>query len=990
MYSSEVARLTASSKKLVEQWNTKYSTEIHNYFKEQIDVLESVRNEFVLLKNKKKELTSKKTDDFWVNDIYEFHAKTLAQLRLLYSQLYTKTDIKDFIVNLQTAVFNDIQNLEVKAIDKYNTSLENTEKGIGSHRFIRKVGGFRYALRSVPRKFQNFFLRLFRKAQKSLKPRYHTIYYQCIVKGFLLKEYATCLQNTTFEAQKQLVQYAHTLFEMETKLINSNYQFGSEYDELVIPPNLSGLLTELNEFYSTYENKFITLLQKSGTLEFPSFYIRSKAKRNIKSIFKLAEMVYRSWNSTFFAFYEDWRFREQLFGFIAKVRIVASQTLLSYSSKLSKTLMPVIDSKREYIEQLIERIPNADNLDLATLKLFFTTELYGLQKEIRNQTIEADFEKTGTEIQKLLQKVEIDVTSTLEGLPNKAGVVRLPDYEKGIRKSDIYFFSPIEFIEFDCVPPLLNKINALSNDFANNLETIIFEFSDFDQITDFSIDTAVSMINAQSPAEHIVLMFREGMKRSLNILDNITELSNEVLYTKETDLTETFEHFVNSVKSLDDNDSIISIYTKLLKTKAIQESIEKRRTVARFLSKSSLRVTSFTKTQLNTGLTFYAEVRKRLKLDKAPVYVSSAISNYLADINKRIYKLPVIYRYLFENAPVKEINLFFSRQREIDTLNNALKDWKAGNYAASLVVGENGGGKSSLLQHYLKTVKEGVKIFYLSVNRFYHSENDFYELMQDVFDNKELLSDQMVLEQIANHKGQQVIVLDGLERVFLRNTGGFDCIHKLLSIIVSTNSQAFWICSVSLHASNYLNKTISLKENFDYLIELSNISSEEMRNIVLKRHRLSGYIVVYEDDAKQLVENKKNKERQSELEIEYFHNLNKFADSNISLSLYFWLESISQFTDKELYIKQFRAPDFSFLETLTAEKIYTLLLIVLHGRITIDLHAKILNLSKERSFWILNVLKEDSIVLFKGNYYTLNGILYRHVVSLLQNKNLIH
>lgn len=990
MYSTQIAKLTSSSKKLVEQWNTKYSSEISNYFNEQIDVLESVRNNFVQLINTNKEFSNKKSEGFLANDIHTLHAKNLTQLKLFYSELHTKADTRDFTVNLKRALFNDIQSLDIKVVDKYNTTLGYAEKGIGSNRFISKIGGIRYSLSSVPRNFQNFFLRLFRKPEKPLKPRYHTIYYQCIVKGFLLNEYAVCLQKATFEVQKQLIHYAHTLFEMESKLINSNYQFDNEYEELKNQPDLNALLKNVNEFYSAYENTFITLLEKSGTLEFPSVYIRFKSKRNIKSTFKLADMAYRSWNSTFFAFYEDWRFREALFGFIANVKIAASQTLMSYSSKLSKTIMPIIAGKREYIEQLIERIPNADNSDLATLKLFFTTELYGLQKEIRNQTIEADFEKTSSEIQKILQKVEVDVTATLVNLPNKSGVVRLPDYEKGIRKSDIYFFSPVEFIEFECVPPLLNKIDLVSEDFAENFKMIIHEFSDFDQITDFSIDTAVSMINAQSSSEQIVLMFREGMKRSLNIIDSITELSNEILYTKKADLTATFEHFVNSVKGLDDNDSIISIYTKLLKTKAIQESIEKRKVVVRFISSSSARVTSFIKTQANTALNIYVEVRKRLKLDKAPVYVSSAISNYLADINKRIYKLPVIYRYLFENAPVKEVNLFFSRQREIDTLNNALKDWKTGNFAATLVIGENGSGKSSLLQHYLKTVKEGVKIFYLSVNRFYHSEHDFYELMQNVFDNKELINDQKVFEQIASLKGQQIIVLDGLERVFLRNTGGFDCIHKLLSIIISTNSQAFWICSVSLHACNYLNKTISLKENFDYLIELSNISSDEMRNIVLKRHRLSGYIVIYEDDAKQPDENIKVKARQNQLEAEFFNNLNKFADSNISLSLYFWLESISEFTDKELYIKQFRAPDFSFLETLTPEKTYTLLLIVLHGRITIHWHSIICNVSKERSRWVLNVLKEDSLVLFKGDYYILNGILYRHVVQLLKNKNLIH
>ena len=146
----------------------------------------------------------------------------------------------------------------------------------------------------------------------------------------------------------------------------------------------------------------------------------------------------------------------------------------------------------------------------------------------------------------------------------------------------------------------------------------------------------------------------------------------------------------------------------------------------------------------------------------------------------------------------------------------------------------------------------------------------------------------------------------------------------------------------------------------------------------------------YEGDLNIKENNKKTKDRQIQLEKEYFEELNRFADSNLSLSFYFWLESISEFSDKELYIKKFVSPDFAFLETLSVEKIYTLLLIVLHGKISVDLHASVCNQSTQKSLKVLTILKEDSIIVLKGEHYMLNGILYRHVIQLLKNKNLIH
>ena len=70
----------------------------------------------------------------------------------------------------------------------------------------------------------------------------------------------------------------------------------------------------------------------------------------------------------------------------------------------------------------------------------------------------------------------------------------------------------------------------------------------------------------------------------------------------------------------------------------------------------------------------------------------------------------------------------------------------------------------------------------------------------------------------------------------------------------------------------------------------------------------------YEGDLNIKENNKKTKDRQIQLEKEYFEELNRFADSNLSLSFYFWLESISEFSDKELYIKNFVSPVFAFLE----------------------------------------------------------------------------
>lgn len=991
MYSTEIARLNKKSKALIEKWNSKYSQEISVYFQEQMNILESIRNNIKHFEDSQKKTVKKSSVDFFARQYHEFHVYNLNQLKTLYTKLSTRNEAKEFTTNIESGLLADIKSLTLRLVDEYNAGPGKNDSGIRSNQFLERTGNFFYFLRCVPVKTRNWVARLFKKAEKPVKPRRHDIYYKFIAEGYLLNQYVAELQRCTFEIQKKTILYAHNLFESETKLINSNYQVEDDLPLQEKLPDINEELKKIEKFYSGYENTFISLLEKSGTWELPLFYIRYKQNRNSKQTHKMVDSTFRLWDSTFYAFYEDWRFRENLFSFISTLKILASRTISTYSEKLDKTISPIIASKREYIEGLINRIPNPDVENPSALKHFFNSELYKLHKETRNQSIIEDLQKTNSEIEKVINKLEVDATKALEELPEKSGVVRSPDYEKGIHKSDIYFFSPAEFIGFECIPPFLKRYNSINADYSSNFNEIVLELSDFDHITDFTLDTAISLVNAHSSQEQIVLMFKEGLIRSLNILDRVAELSNEIINNKGNELTQAFSDLYENIKKLDSNDSIVSIYSRLLKSKALEESKDKRKKIKKFILLSGTSLLSLQKKLAEFTLKNFKEIRKKLKLDKATKTVSSEISNYLADINRRIFQLPIVYRYLFENAPVKEQNLFLSRQPEIDKLNSALKAWKVDNYfAATLIISENGSGKSSLLQNYIKTIKGSFKIKYFSVIRFYTSENDFYKLMQDIFENNELDSDQKILELLNTTEKQTIVMIDGLERVFLRKPGGFDCLHKLLSLIVSTNDHALWICAVSQYSCNYLNKTVSLKENFDYLIELNHLSSEEVKGIILKRHRLSGFFIKYEDELKENTQNKKKKIQQFQLEADFFNELNKFAEGNISLALYYWLESISKFTEKELYIKQFQPPDVSFLETLSADKLYALLLIVFHGKLSVENHALICNQSTVKSSRVLTILKEDSIVLLKGDYYILNGILYRHVIQLLKNKNLIH
>jgi hypothetical protein len=209
-----------------------------------------------------------------------------------------------------------------------------------------------------------------------------------------------------------------------------------------------------------------------------------------------------------------------------------------------------------------------------------------------------------------------------------------------------------------------------------------------------------------------------------------------------------------------------------------------------------------------------------------------------------------------------------------------------------------------------------------------------------------------------------------------------------------TSRQIFWITTSTLYAWEYLDKTINISDHCGYVIKIRELGYEEIIEIILKRHRVSGYNIYFEPSPKDLVDKNYKKlpddAKQDYLRKEYFKNLIKFAKSNISLALLFWLRSTQNVTVDTITIKSLYDLDFSFLASLSSAKMFTLNLLVLHDGINEDIHSLIFNQPQKQSRLLLYLLLDDGVIIKDGDNYLINPLLYRQTVSMLQAKNIIH
>lgn len=812
------------------------------------------------------------------------------------------------------------------------------------------------------------------------------IYFKYLIKKLLVPTIINELNKQVKLLQNILINRYLELFQNTT--INSYNSISIEASDAELVSFKKALKKDLDKFsavvYSSFEKEYWISLAK---MKLPA-KVRISSNRKYSSAFKLLDKTQRNWNTTFYALSEDWRFREQIFRLNTQINSSLYEVKNIYIQRINKSLIPEVKNQLNYTNEILINLPKPDST-IEMVKQFLVKELYKLKKAKAENTTFFQAINAANDIPKLLTKLQADIKEHLNQLQQRVGIVNNPDYLDVIKNSDIYYFTPVDFIEFDCLPGFETKIKEQTLALELKLKNIINEFNDYDQIIDFYLDTAITLTKEPEVNEQrIVQVFREGLERLLIISNRISELLDNLIQKDLVVLTENVEELKNNIHTLDNNNNIVKIYSSLLKSKAIAKSASNRKKIADFA------VNAYNKGLKGISSNFKLfegslnDLKKRLNLDSNTEPISADLSLYLAECEKRLDILPIIYQHLYANTPIREINLFISRKSEIEILNKAYNNWINGGYSATTIVGELGSGKSSLLHYYSEMMPSNYQITYFKLDEIYATEADFYKLISQIFNNATLISDKLIHDFINNSE-RKIILIDGLERLYLRTVGGFQCMNKLLTLIVSSNHKIFWVTTISLYTYQYLTKTIQYPEYFDFIIQLKSMTYDEIQELVLKRHRLSGFNLSFENPIGEIKEGKDEIFIQNQRKTQFFEHLIKNAQGNISMALIYWLQSIAWKADNHIIVNDVEIPDFSFLNSYSAQKYYLLLAIILHGKISVEDLAKVLKISDAKSLNLLTILKEDSVLIKSGTLYSLNGILYRQVIKQLINKNLI-
>ncbi len=311
-------------------------------------------------------------------------------------------------------------------------------------------------------------------------------------------------------------------------------------------------------------------------------------------------------------------------------------------------------------------------------------------------------------------------------------------------------------------------------------------------------------------------------------------------------------------------------------------------------------------------------------------------------------QLPAIYQLLFRIAPVEDRRFLIGRDRELEGLNQALRDWDSGRFAACLLVGARGSGKTSLLNCATGEAFRGRE----PVRGQFHDR----VLTREQIDGflRELLGldgDADIVEAFAAER--RILMIEECERTFLRGVGGFQGVKYLMQLIHRTAATTLWVLVLNDKAFRVLEAGAGFGRVFSHRINAMNVSRQDLENAILERHRLSGLRLEFAPPPAldpRVSRIKQWMGLEDSPQKLFFDSLYQQSAGVFRSAFELWLASIDRVEGETLKVRQPLEPAFArFRNELLRDDHFTLMAIQEHGSVTQCEVAEILCENEEAS-----------------------------------------
>lgn len=366
---------------------------------------------------------------------------------------------------------------------------------------------------------------------------------------------------------------------------------------------------------------------------------------------------------------------------------------------------------------------------------------------------------------------------------------------------------------------------------------------------------------------------------------------------------------------------------------------------------------------------------------------------------EKLKGLPFIYRKLFDGSPLESNDFFVKNELLVNKINNQLQKFKDNKNSSTLIIGEPGSGKKTLINSIKNTFLINQNLIHLQISETITSKSQLINILAKELGMKRIPKFDELILTLNDKSNKKIIIIETLGKLYFKSVDGYEAIKSLLFLVSATNNNVFWLCSIGKLPYQFLNSNFDLAKLFSEKIFINELHKTELKSILLSRHSATGYDLKYLPDdisafKRKIISRKNFLDDQKLLEDNYFEKLEEYSGGNIISAMFYWLQSINSVDGNTIIIKPPRKITLEYIKALNDNYLLTLAQLLYHGSLSDAEHQKLFALSIEESKEILNYLKSLNLIYqdtidYMNNRYFINKFAYKIIEDELKKRNMI-
>ncbi|PKL90200.1 MAG: hypothetical protein CVV23_00955 [Ignavibacteriae bacterium HGW-Ignavibacteriae-2] len=760
--------------------------------------------------------------------------------------------------------------------------------------------------------------------------------------------------------------------------------------------------TRLTYALSNPFNKLIDTLRIAGTYKFDSTslkYSKIFAKSSIEKELTLEAIRY--WVNFYIGFIGQ--FEKQAYSNLLKVKLskVVNDTLINISEEVNNNLRTVSSEILSRISSFKKDLGNTDPKDILK-SLINNTRNENLIATIQNYTENLEEIKRGKNLNNLLEHLIKSFTKEANNLPETVELLEETDFKFSNR---VPVFTELKKIQLRKIaksilehklPREIGEINEL---LINHLNITINELKNLYSIVLYHVKTAENEIKSNQEFNSALAV--ELVHSLADKLEYRIQQLNQQIDRLESNInSKIFEKVDNAIKTL--NKYIID--NSILRSSMFVSRISHKKTLVNFIEKKVSIVLKVERKYRILAQRFYHKHFKHF-VDGliSHIIISEPDEKELISENfflneQRLKKLPFLYRKLFDGTTIESDDFFVKNDLLERKILQALENHKTGKYSATLLIGEPGSGKNTLVNSIIYNFLKNSQIKTHNFTTTIKHQEELLKILSGLLGYSQQLKLEDLILSLNDKSNKQIIVLENIGKLFFKSINGYEAIKIFAYIVSATSKNIFWLCTIGKHPWTFINNSFEINKVFLNKIFISDLHRNDVRNIILNRHNSTGYNLYFQpDDLRELknkiFKGKTEEEEQAYLSKVYFDRLEEYCDGNIIAGMYYWLQSIHEVYENKLLIRPLKKVQLSVLSRLDDIYLLTLSEILTHDSLTDTEHSRLFDISVEESREILVYLTSLNIVFvdqieFLSNRYFVNKFIYKLIENELFKRNM--